>query len=108
MYTYNTTFVVAPDKEAELLQYIRREILSKLFNEDSPAKNPDLKKIIEAGGEKRGPEHGVSIALAASFPSEETAHLWNDHFLLPALQSFHTKFGDQAVFFVTLLEHLYI
>lgn len=106
MYTYNVTFVVAPDKEKELLEYIRTEVVKKVFNPESPARNPELKKIVEAGGEKPGPEHGISIALAATFDSEETAHLWNDHILLPALGEFNLKFGQHALFFITLLENL--
>ena len=106
MYTYNVTFVVAPDDEKELLEYIRATLLPILFNEESPAKNPALKKVVEAGGEKPGPDHGLSIALSGDFESEETAHLWNDHILIPALGGFHRRFGQHSVFFVTLLENL--
>ena len=108
MYTYNITFVVSPEREKELLDYIRETLLFRLFNAESPARNPELKKVIEAGGEKTGPEHGLSIALAATFPSEETAHLWNDHILIPALGDFPLKFGQETLFFVTLLENLSI
>lgn len=108
MFTYNITFVISPERESDLLDYIRKELLSVLFNPESPASNPELKKLIEAGGEKPGPDHGLSIALSASFQSEETAHLWNDHILLPALGNFHLKFGQHALFFVTLLENLNI
>lgn len=106
MYTYNITFVVAQEKEEELLNYIRHDLLEKLFNSESPARNPELKKVIEAGGEKPGPDHGLSIALSATFENEETAHLWNDHILLPALGPWHEKFGAHALFFVTFLENL--
>ena len=106
MFTYNTTFIVSPEMEETLLDYIRKDLIPKIFNAESPARNPELKKIVEAGGEKPGPDHGLSIALAASFPSEETAHLWNDHILIPALGDFHGRFGQHALFFVTLLETL--
>lgn len=105
-YTYNVTFIVEPEKEQDLIEYIRKELLGILFSPESPAKNPDLKKIIEAGGEKPGPDHGLSIALSATFESEENAHLWNDHILIPSLGSFNLKFGKQALFFVTLLSNL--
>ena len=108
MYTYNITFVVAPDKERELLTYIREELVSLLFNPETPASNPELKKLVEAGGEKPDADHGLSIALAATFPTEETAHMWNDHILIPALGNFHLKFGTHALFFVTLLQNLTI
>ena len=106
MYTYNITFIVAPDKRVVLLDYIRKNLLPVLFSDETPARNPELKMVVEAGGEKPGPDHGLSIALAATLPTEETAHLWNDHILIPALGDFHLKFGDQALFFVTLLENL--
>ena len=108
MYTYNITFVVAPDRELELLKYLRNELIPKVFNAEVPAREPELRKILEAGGEKPGPDHGVSIALTATLPTEETAHLWNDHTLVPALGDFHLKFGEHALFFVTLLENLYV
>ena len=107
-FTYNITFVVAPESERELIDYIKSELMPVIFNPDTDALNPELKKIIEAGGEKPGPEYGISIALAASFNSEERAHLWNDHVLLPSLESFHEKFGERALFFITLLQNLRI
>lgn len=108
MYNYNITFVVPPQKERELLIYLRQELIPAVFTAESPARNPEMKKVVEAGGEKPGPDHGLSIALSASFPTEETAHLWNDHILIPSLGDFHKKFGSEALFFVTLLENLSI
>ena len=106
MYIYNTTFVVAPELETELLEYLRNNLIPILFGDNSRAMNPELRKVVEAGGEKPGPEHGVSIALGASFFSEESAYFWHDKILMPALEGFHEKFGDQALFFITLLENL--
>lgn len=106
MFTYNITFIVEPEREKELLDYIIKDLLSKLFNPESPARNPELKKVVEAGGEKPDADHGLSIALSATFSSEETAHLWNDHILIPALGDFHKKFGVNSLFFVTLLENI--
>ena len=106
MYTYNITFVTDPHKEVELLEYVRKDLLPVLFNPESPARNPEIKKVVEAGGEKPGPDHGLSIALSATFETEETAHLWNDHILLPALGDFPVKFGNSSLFFVTLLENI--
>lgn len=106
MYTYNITFVVSPERERDLLNYLRLTLIPQLFNPESPAKNPELRKVVEAGGEKPGPDHGLSIALAATFPSLEIAHQWHDDILLGNLGDFHLKFGEHALFFVTLLENL--
>lgn len=108
MYTYNITFIIETTQEKDLLSYLRKELTGRLFNAESPARNPQLKKIIEAGGERPGPEHGLSIALSADFETEEKAHLWHDHIFLPALGDFTPKFGNNALFFVTLLEILAI
>ena len=105
-YTYNITFVIAPSDEQKLLAWIRTEALPALFNPESPARNAALRKVVEAGGEKPGPEHGLSIALHAEFESESLAREWNDRILIPALGSFHSQFGRNALFFVTLLENL--
>ena len=106
MFTYNITFVVAPEKEQELTEYLRKSLIPEIFNNSSPAREPQLRKVVEAGGEKPGPDHGLSIALSANLPSEEAAHLWIDHILIPALVDFHLKFGEHALFFVTLLENI--
>lgn len=108
MFTYNVTFMVSPEKEEELLKYLREELIGKIVNPQSPARDPELKKVVEAGGEKPGPDHGLSMALAVDFDTEESAHLWNDHILLPALGDFHSYFGSHALFFVTLLENIAI
>ena len=105
-YTYNITFVTHPDKEKELADYLREFVVPALFNENSEAKNPELKKVIETGGEKPDPDHGVSIALSASFLSEKSAHEWNDSLLIPVLEKFHLKFQNECFFFVTLLENI--
>ena len=106
MYIYNITFVTSPDKEIELLNYLRNRIIPTVVVSKYPANNPELRKVIETGGEKPSPEHGVSIAFSAAFPTEEVAHLWHDEILMPALADFHLKFGEQGLFFVTLLENL--
>ena len=108
MFTYNITFVVSPDKEQELLEYIHRSMIPLLFRKENSAQNPELRKVVEAGGEKPGPDHGLSIALSATLPTEETAHFWNENILLPALRDFNNKFGCHSLFFVTLLKNLSI
>ena len=105
-YTYNVTFVIAPADEQRLLGWIRGKALPMLFNEESPARNAALRKVVEAGGEKPGADHGVSIALHAEFENERLAKDWNDRVLIPALGNFHEEFGNNAIFFVTLLENL--
>ena len=106
MYTYNITFVVSTEREAELLAYIKNCLLEKLFFSGSPAENPALKRVVETAGEKPDPEHGISLALSASFSSEEKAHIWHDNFLSSSLEDFHNVFGNEAFFFITLLENL--
>lgn len=115
LYTCNVTFVTSQDREAELLSYLRGELLGKVSSQEletekmekmSPGYDPQLKKVVEAGGERLSPNDGQSIAFSLNFPSEETAHLWYDHTLMPALSDFSEKFGDQALYFVTLLENL--
>ena len=106
MFTYNITFVVAPEKEKEVLEYLRQEIIPELFNTETSATRPRLKKLVEAGGEKPEADHGLSIALSACLPSEEKAHHWHDMVLIPSLNDFHSKFGQHSLFFITLLQNL--
>jgi len=101
---YNITFVITHDLEARFLEWLRGEAVAALFSAGNGAMNPRLHTVVEAGGEKPGPEHGLSIALQAEFVSEESAHDWNDEVLPAVLGEFHTKFGPNALFFTTLLE----
>ena len=105
-YTYNTTFITSRENESKLLDYIYKEIKNKLHLNESPAFNPELKKVMEAGGENSDDGDTCNIALSVSFENEEKAHLWHDHILLPALEDFHLQFGNDALFFITLLKNL--
>lgn len=101
---YNITFVIAHDRKALFLEWLRGEAVAALFGEAGGAVNPRIHTVVEAGGEKPGPEHGLSIALQAEFESEEVAHRWNDEVLPSVLAGFNRKFGPNALFFTTLLE----
>ena len=105
-YSYNITFVVSPSSEGLFLDWARSNLLTMLFNSESPARNAALRKIIEAGGKKPDDDHGVSIALHSEFDTEKNAREWHDAFLAPALGKFTATFGPDAVFFVTLLENI--
>ena len=106
MYTYNITFVTGLPGEKELLDYLQNKLIPLVLSSESSAYAPELKKIVEVGGETPNPDHGVSVALSVAFQSMEDAHEWHDRTLLPALKHFHLTFGTQAVFFITLLENI--
>lgn len=105
-FIYNITFVISPKEERLFLDWVRESLLPGLFNNESPAKNAAIRKVIEAGGEIPAEDHGVSIAVHAEFDFEDDARRWHDIFLPPVLGRFTEKFGKDAVFFVTLLESL--
>lgn len=102
----NITFVTAPEREGEFLEWLRGEALPVLFNAGSPALEPRILTVVTAGGEKPGPEHGSSIALQAGFDTEADAQRWHDTILPEALGSFSKRFGPHAAYFVTLLKTL--
>lgn len=103
MYILNVTFVILPQREEEFISWMRDTALGALFNEESPARNPRLQTVVEAGGEKPSEEHGTSIALQSEFETEADAHKWNDSILAGVLGDFTQKFGPHAAFFTTLL-----
>lgn len=103
---YNITFVTSPDREDCLLKHIREDMLPTLFNKDSGAHAPEIRKVIEIGGEKPGENEGVSIALSFAFDTEEQARGWQLSHLLPSLKNYASKFGKEEPFFVTLIEEL--
>lgn len=105
-FTYNITFVTSSDMEERLLSYLRDSLVPVLFKEGSLGCHPELKKVIEAGGENPGEDRGVSLALSAIFPSEDAARLWHQNTLMPSLGSFASTFGMNALFFITLLENI--
>lgn len=104
VFTVNVTFVMAHEQQGRFLKWMKEECLPLLFGDGSTGHAPRLQTVVEAGGEKPGPEHGLSIALQADFRSEEAAHDWNNSNLPEALKAFHANFGPHALFFVTLLE----
>ena len=105
-FTYNITFIVAPEMERRLLDYLHLELCPVVLKPEYHGMKPELKKIIEVGGDTSDPEYGLSLALSVTFESKERANLWNDNILLPALGSFQEKFGQDALFFITLLQNL--
>ncbi|MDE5675478.1 MAG: DUF4286 family protein [Muribaculaceae bacterium] len=106
MYSYNITFVTAPDAGERFIEWLRASALPVLMNPEYGACNPRLQTVVEAGGEKPGPDHGLSMALCLEFSSEEKAHVWHDALLPGVLGDFNRKFGPHAAFFVTLLNTL--
>lgn len=105
-FTYNITFVTDSRQEQTVVDYLRQTAVPALFNDASPARNLELRKVVETGGEKPDPQQGSSIALAASFLTEAEAREWEQSFLAPALCDFQNNFQNKAFFFVTLLENL--
>ena len=105
-YTYNITFAASPEIEGKMLDYLRKILIPAVNASDYGTVNPQLKKVVEIGGEKPGTEEGVSIAFAAEFSNEEQAHLWHDFTLMPELDNFPSYFGDSALYFITLLESI--
>lgn len=103
-YIGNITFVIDPARRDEFITWMRGKALLKLFNSESPAREPRLTTVVEAGGEKPGPDHGASIALQAVFASEGDAVKWQNDLLPEVLGDFHKTFGQHSAFFVTLLE----
>ncbi|MDE6096614.1 MAG: DUF4286 family protein [Muribaculaceae bacterium] len=104
MYIYNITFVMSPDSEERFYGWLRESALPVLMAGEFPPSDPRIHKVVETGGEKPGPEHGLSMALHVEFPTEEAAHEWHDTRLPQALADFNRKFGPYAAFFITMLE----
>ena len=102
----NITFVVSPSYETKLLEYLRSFLIPKIFTPASPASEPEIRKVVEIGGERPPLEHGISVALSAKFLSRQEVRFWEDKFLSPALTDFNKKLGKESVFFITLLENL--
>lgn len=100
----NITFVMAHGQEARFLKWMREEAAGVMFLSEMAECNPRLHTVLEAGGEKPGPDHGLSIALQLDFATEEAAHSWHDNALPPVLRDYHQKFGPHALFFITLLK----
>lgn len=107
-YTINTTFACHPSIETRLLRYIRSELIPRWFAPGSPASNPALKKVIEIGGGEPEEDQGTSMALSVDFGSKEEMDRWTVEIMNPSLKNFNMKFGDTALFFITLLQNLRI
>lgn len=102
--TCNITFVVNRHEEDELVRYLRSELLPTLVGEDRQLQ-PQLKKVIESGGEPLSEEHGCSLALSLEFPAESAAKDWFEHKFLSEAGFFYKRFPE-GVFFMTLLQNI--
>lgn len=107
-YIYNITFVCAPHREKNLLEYLKQEFLPEVTADGYSDLNLQLRKVVEVGGEKPEPDHGVSIALSAEFDCKANGLKWHDSVLTKALADFQNKFRQEALYFITLLEDLSI
>lgn len=105
-YIYNITFVTSPDCYYSLLEWLRQEAIPVLFGDGTGAAAPCMRTVLESGGEAPGPDHGVSVTLQGEFDTLEAAHDWQDSILPGVLGDLHRKFGQNALFFTTLLETL--
>ncbi len=103
-FIHNITFVVDPSRESDVLGWLRKSALPALFGGEGQARCPRLLRLVEAGGAKPAPEHGLSVALQAEFPSSEAVGKWCGDMLHPVLADFHEKFGPHSAFFTTTLE----
>lgn len=107
-FTLNITFIIEPGKETELLNFIRHKMIPSVFPDNSGDRNVQIKKLVEVGGKAPEPDHGLSIALSADFPTRKEVRDWEKDYLTPALKEFYAEFGSEALYFVTLLENLVI
>ena len=89
-----------------MLEYLGKEFLPKIQTEEFTEINPQLRKVVVVSGKKPEPEHGVSIALSLEFKSEKTGYKWHDTVLNGALEVFRNRFGQEAFYFITLLENI--
>ena len=107
MHTLNITFVMSPLMETQFKDWLATNVRPSLDFHLSAIKYPlsaRLQKVVEVGGEKPGPDHGLSMALQLDFPDKQTADIWEVSFLKPVLDGFMKEFGPGAAFFTTLLE----
>ncbi len=104
MFVYNITFVMLPEAKERFLDWIRTSALPHLMNPVYSASEPMLQEVVEVGGEKPSPEHGLSMALHLKFATQKEAHSWHDSLLPEVLAGFNRKFSPHAAFFITLLE----
>ena len=104
--TSNITFVISPLDESRFLLWMREFAIPALFCREDTFIDYSLKKVIEIAGETPSPEHGLSIALQVQFRSKEDAYRWTNKNLDSVLVRFHSEFGPEAAFFITLLENI--
>lgn len=107
-YTYNLTFVMAPEMETPFLRWMRTEGVHLLFPHDFLQHHPRLQRVVEVGGESPSPEQGLSIALQGEFHTVEDAHRWHDERVAQLVESYYALFKQHPLFFSTLLENVAI
>lgn len=105
-YIYNITFIIPHEREKDFLEWMRSSAMVAIRKGEIKAEHVSLRMVVETGGERPGPEHGVSVALQCAFPGEEEAHAWHDRVLPCILGEFHSEYAPHAAFFITLLQSI--
>lgn len=88
------------------MEYLKTDLLPAICGPETKTHNPELKKVMEAGGEKPSPDQGISIALSLSFTTEKEARAWHDRVLAVSLSDFQERFSLNALYFITFLKTL--
>ena len=102
IFTYNITFVMSPNAEEDFKEWLNGASAGTLSS--SSICGSRLQKVVEIGGEKPGPDHGLSVALQVDLQCKEEADKWASETLPALLNGFMAKFGPSAAYFTTLLE----
>lgn len=103
-YTYNITFVSLVPLEERLMSYLGKELLPAVCSQNIECHK--IRKVIEVAGEEVGPDHGLSLAISFDFPDKDSAREWYENKFQPATQSLHELFGEEVVYFPTLLQNV--
>ncbi len=102
MITYNTSFILSPSDEQNLINFIKAEYLP-LAVKDNVLKSPLLKKVDQPQEEAQAT---AVYALSFEVDSREDLAKHLSSYEQELLQLLNAKFGERVMSFSTIMEHI--
>lgn len=101
MVIHNATFMVLPDKEGELILWLKGEIASMSL---ADGRAPRVSAMREAGGISHRQAEAASVAFQVEFDDIDRARTWGKEEFAALADAFSARFGADSMVFTSIFE----
>ncbi|MCM1290460.1 MAG: DUF4286 family protein [Prevotella sp.] len=102
MYITNITFICPTEDTKKHIDAIRKFYIPDLMVR--PMKEAKLMRLSNVFGGANSENQPVSLALQVAFDTNHDRDVWNKLVLLPLLEAYQDRYGENGLAFVTTLD----